>query len=135
MAVGFTQKVCGNVSVSFFPNLGASFPGPSTRFGPKIRFPNSIYSQKMQYGNGDHQKLSNFVVMAVRLPQKVCCKVSVSFVASFMACFPGASTRFGPKISFQNSIYSQKLQFGHGDHQKLSNFIAMAVVFTPQSLL
>ena len=33
-------------------------------------------------------------------------------------------------MRFPNSIYSPKTQFDDGDHQKLSNFNAMSVVFT-----
>ncbi len=40
------RKVCWYVPVSFFPSLLASFQGASTRFGPKIRSSNSIYSKK-----------------------------------------------------------------------------------------
>ena len=42
-----------------FSNLWVWFPGASFRFMPKIRFLNSIHSQKSQFDDGDHQKLSN----------------------------------------------------------------------------
>ena len=57
------------------------------------------------------------------------------YFPSFLACFPVASVRFGPKIRFPNSIYSPETQYGDGDYQRLGNFNAVAIIFTPKSLL
>ncbi len=135
MTVVFTPKSLLYCPSFIFVSLEACFPVASTRLGPEIRFPSSNYSPKTQFGDGDHQKLSNKIAMTVVFtPKRLLYCPSFIFV-SLVACFPGASTQFGPEIRFPISIYSSKMQFGDGDHQKWSNFIAMLVVFTPKSLL
>ncbi len=87
----------------------ACFPGVSTRFGPEIRFPISIYSPKTQNGDGEHQKLGNLNVMPVVFtPKSLLYGPSFIFPKSCGLLSGGASTRFRPQIRFPISIYSPK---------------------------
>ena len=58
---------------------------------------------------------------------------TASIFSKSVACCLGESTRFKPKIRLKRSVYSQKPQFGDGDHQILSNDRSDGRSFTPES--
>ncbi len=100
-------------------------------FNPK----SLLYCPSFFFPESRGQKLSNFIAMSLVFTPKNSVVLSSFIFPESCGLLSWCEHSNCARKKFSKFNYSPKTQVGDGDHQNLSNFIVMAVVFTPKSLL